>query len=249
MPTLVLFDIDGTLLWPDGAGSLAMKRALTKVYGTTGTLAQIHMAGMTDRTIIHQALTGGGLSPEEIQARWETFATTLAQHMTVTVIERGVRPCPGVPTLLDALAARDDVLLGLVTGNLEHTSPVKLRAAGIDPGLFRCGGYGSDDGDRNKLPAIAARRAEALTGRRFTGRDIVVVGDTPADVVCGRSVGARTVAVATGIPPLEALQAARPDALLPDLSDLKRALSAILPSQSPIPPYRRFPEKSKSIGR
>jgi phosphoglycolate phosphatase len=228
MSRLVLFDIDGTLLWPNGAGALAMYRALTEVYGTAGALDHVYMAGMTDRAIIHQALTGGGLSPEAMQAHWESFSLAMARHLTATVVECGVRPCPGVPALLDALVARDDVLLGLVTGNLENTAPIKLRAAAIDPDLFRVGGYGSDASDRDRLPAIAARRAEALTGQRFSGRTIVVVGDTPADVACGKAVGARTVAVATGVPPIEALRAARPDVLLSDLSDLQRTLRVIL---------------------
>jgi phosphoglycolate phosphatase-like HAD superfamily hydrolase len=228
MLNLVLFDIDGTLLWPNGAGALAMHRALGEVYGMSGMLGQFSMAGMTDRAIIHRALTGGGLSPGKVQSRWKRFSLALARHMVVTVVERELRLCPGVLALLDTLSARDDVLLGLVTGNLENTAPIKLRAAGIDSGLFRVGGYGSDDADRNKLPAIAARRAEALTGQPFVGPRIVVVGDTPADVACGKAVGARTVAVATGEPSREALQAAAPDALLSDLSDLESALRAIL---------------------
>jgi phosphoglycolate phosphatase len=154
--------------------------------------------------------------------------------MAQTVTERQVRACPGVLDLLSALRARHEVLLGLVTGNMEITAPIKLRAAGIEPGLFRVGGYGSDAADRNELPAIAAQRAEALTGARFAGRniviagDIVVVGDTPADVTCGQAVGARTVAVSTGYPSLQALQAAAPDVLLPDLANLETALQAIL---------------------
>jgi phosphoglycolate phosphatase-like HAD superfamily hydrolase len=228
MLNLVLFDIDGTLLWPDGVGALAMQRALDEVYGTSGTLDQVSMAGMTDRAIIHQALSGGGLSPGEVQNRWERFSLALARHIAVTLAERRMRLCPGVLALLAALSARDDVLLGLVTGNLENTAPIKLRAVGIDPGLFRVGGYGSDAADRDKLSAIAVQRAEALTGQRFAGPRIVVVGDTPADVACGKAVGARTVAVATGEPSREALQAAAPDVLLSDLSDLESALRAIL---------------------
>jgi phosphoglycolate phosphatase-like HAD superfamily hydrolase len=229
MTKLILFDIDGTLLWPNGAGSLAMERALTEVYGTSGALDQIYMAGMTDRSIIHQALTGAGHSPEEIQTRWTAFTQAMARHMNATVKERPIQLCPGVLDLLDVLAARSDVLLGLETGNLENTAPIKLQAVGIEPSLFRVGGYGSDHDDRNQLPAIAARRAEALTGQRFQGRDIVVVGDTPADVACGRAVSAWTVAVATGSPSIEALQATEPDQLIPDFSDLESALRALLP--------------------
>lgn len=229
MSRLVLFDIDGTLLRPNGAGALAMERALTEVFGTSGLLRQISMVGVTDRSILDQALAGVGLSPADIQARWEPFTLALARHMVTAVQERQPAPCPGVPALLDALAARDDVLLGLVTGNLEATAPIKLQAVGIDAGLFRVGAFGSDHSDRNELPAIAARRARALAGQRFRGHSIIVIGDTPADVASGQAVGARTVAVATGLSPIEALQAAHPDELLPDFSDLERALAAILP--------------------
>ncbi len=224
MPKLLLFDIDGTLLWSDGAGALALRQALLEVYGTAGALEQIYLAGMTDRAIVHQALAGS-IKAAQIWARWERFGLALARHMSQTVAQRQVRACPGVLDLLSVLHSRRDALLGLVTGNLENTAPIKLRAAGIDPGLFRVGGYGSDDADRNKLPAIAAQRAEALTGTRFAGHNIVVVGDTPADVACGKAVGARTVAVSTGYPSHQALQAAAPDVLLPNLES---ALQAIL---------------------
>jgi phosphoglycolate phosphatase-like HAD superfamily hydrolase len=226
MPKLILFDIDGTLLWSNGAGALALRRAMVEVYGTAGALEQIYLAGMTDRAIVQQALDDH--NPQEIQAGWENFSLALARHMTQAVTERQVRACPGVLDLLSALHARQNVLLGLATGNLEITAPIKLRAAGIEPGPFRVGGYGSDDADRNKLPAIAAQRAEALTGARFAGHDIVIVGDTPADIACGKAVGARTVAVATGFPPPRVLQAAAPDALLPDLANLATALQTIL---------------------
>jgi phosphoglycolate phosphatase len=228
MTRLVLFDIDGTLVWPNGAGALAMQRALEEVFGTSGGLEDVAMVGMTDRSIIQQALAGSGLSAADIQARWEAFAQALERHMESTVIERQLRACPGAIALLEALAAREDVLLGLVTGNLENTAPIKLRAAGIDPVIFRVGGFGSDHGDRNELPAIAARRAEMLTGETFAGQDIVVVGDTPADVACGKAVGGCTVAVATGSLPRDRLVAARPDYLFPDLTDGEAVIRAIL---------------------
>jgi phosphoglycolate phosphatase len=228
MLKLILFDIDGTLLWSNGAGGLAMQRALEEVYGGAGILERMSLAGMTDRSITHMALSGAGFSPQDIQAGWELFSDALACHMVHTVQERPVRPCPGVLPLLDALAARSDVLLGLETGNLVSTASIKLRAAGINPDLFRVGGFGSDDGDRNQLPSIAARRAESLFGLSFQGQSIVVVGDTPADVACGKAVGARTVAVATGIPTAAELLESNPDVLLPDFTDLEVAVAALL---------------------
>jgi phosphoglycolate phosphatase len=226
---LVLFDIDGTLVWPNGAGSLAMERALTEVLGTAGRLARIYMAGMTDRAIILQALEHDGFDEGAMAARWEPLAKALARHLRATVVECGLRPCPGVPALLDTLRAREDIVLGLVTGNMEITAPIKLEAAGIDPSIFSVGAYGSDHADRNRLPAIAARRAELVTGRRYSGGDIVVVGDTPADIVCGKTVGARTVAVATGSLSSTTLEEAAPDCLLTDFTNLEEALQAILP--------------------
>jgi phosphoglycolate phosphatase len=228
MLRLILFDIDGTLLWSNGAGGLAMHRALVEVYGGSGVLANMSLAGMTDRSIIHTALTDAGYSPHEVHGAWEPFAAALARHMLITVQERLVQPCPGVLRLLDGLAARDDVVLGLETGNLASTASIKLRAAGIDPDLFRVGGFGSDDGDRNRLPTIAAQRAESLFGQGFRGKSIVVVGDTPADVACGKAVGARTVAVSTGIPTRHELLRSDPDVLLTDFCDLEASIVAIL---------------------
>jgi phosphoglycolate phosphatase len=228
MLRLILFDIDGTLLWSNGAGGLAMHRALVEVYGGSGILANMSLAGMTDRSIIHTALTESGFSPQEVQVRWGSFSDALTRHMLCTVQERPVQPCPGVLCLLDTLAARDDVVLGLETGNLASTASIKLQAAGIDPHLFRVGGFGSDDGDRNRLPSIAAQRAESLFGQRFRGQCIVVVGDTPADVACGKAVGARTVAVATGIPTSAELMKSNPDVLLPHFADLDVAVAALL---------------------
>ena len=224
---LILFDIDGTLLWSNGAGGLAMQRALTEVYGSSGILSQMSLAGMTDRSIVDAALSGAEFSAHDIRAGWDRFSDALAHHMARTVKERQVHPCPGVLSLLDTLGARDDVVLGLETGNLVTTARIKLRAAGINPDVFRVGGFGSDDGDRNNLPSIAAHRAESLMGQRFQGRSIVVVGDTPADVACGKAVGARTVAVSTGIPTYSELLQSSPDVLLRDLADLEAAVAAL----------------------
>jgi len=130
--------------------------------------------------------------------------------------------------LLNTLTAQEGIVLGLVTGNLQVTAPIKLQAVGIAPSWFQVGGYGSDDQDRDKLPAIAARRAQTLTGHSFVGRQIVVIGDTPADVACGKAVGARTIGVLTGALANDRLEAAEPDHLLPDFSDLDHTLKTIL---------------------
>src|SRR4029077_4210425 len=113
----------------------------------------------------------------------------------------GTHLLPGVAALLTALEGHESAgraVVGLLTGNLKAGADLKLRAAGVEPGRFAVGAYGSDSGRRAELPPIAARRAAELTGNSFRGADLVIIGDTPDDVACGRPIGARSVAVATG---------------------------------------------------
>src|SRR5262249_26776308 len=119
-------------------------------------------------------------------------------HEELDLASTSVRLMPGVAELLDALEGRTDVVLGLVTGNLAAGAAAKLLAGGIDPRRFRVGAYGSDHELRVELPAVAQRRAREELGVSAEGADVVVIGDTPADVECGRAIGALTIGVATG---------------------------------------------------
>lgn len=225
---LVLFDVDGTLVWPDGVGRASITAALEKVYGTRGSVDSYNFAGNTDRQIVKDVLAGEGIPQEVIDARFDAVCRVMAEELVQILPRYDVRPCDGGLELIRRLDAREDVLVGLVTGNFEETAFVKLGAAGYDGDMFKVGAYGSEAADRAHLPPLAARRAEALTGRRFDGETIVVVGDTPADIACARSVSARTVAVATGWTPPEKLRAHSPDELLLSLADTDLALNAIL---------------------
>jgi len=118
--------------------------------------------------------------------------------------------------------------VGLLTGNLERGAALKLRSAGVAPERFALGAYGSDAAERPALPAIAQRRAEALVGRDIPGSSVVIVGDTPDDVACARSIGARTVAVATGFYDAAALAAAGATHVFSDLSETVAVLDALL---------------------
>jgi phosphoglycolate phosphatase-like HAD superfamily hydrolase len=133
----------------------------------------------------------------------------------------------GILALLDALEARVDVLLGLLTGNIAGGAALKLKAAGIAPHRFRVGAYGSDHEHRWELPAIAQARASEHLGYGVVGRSVVIIGDTPADVQCGRGIGARAVAVATGHFTVAALTAHAPHAVFEDFSDIDAAIGAI----------------------
>ena len=128
-------------------------------------------------------------------------------------------PCPGVLPLLETLRQRDDAVLGLVTGNIVSTAPLKLKAGTIDPTQFRVGAYGSDHMDRNRLPGIAMKRASELTGLLFNGNNTVVIGDTPADILCARAGKTTAVAVASGWHAAPTLAKYKPDYLLEDLKE------------------------------
>jgi phosphoglycolate phosphatase-like HAD superfamily hydrolase len=137
---------------------------------------------------------------------------------------------PGIHELLDRLDGRDDVILGLLTGNLVAGARAKLIAADIDPDRFVIGAYGSDHEMRGELPAVAQRRALETLGIEVAGPNVVVIGDTPADVHCGRSIGARAIAVATGSYSVAELMEHGPAAAFEDLSDTEAVLDAIMAS-------------------
>src|SRR6185437_8550065 len=129
------------------------------------------------------------------------------------------KPLPGVVELLDALSRRNDIALGLLTGNLVQGARVKLRAVGIDPDVFRVGAFGSDHEERPELPAIAQRRAREVLGFEVPGHRVIVIGDTPADLQCGRGIGARAIGVATGRYGMDELLRHGAAAVFADLTD------------------------------
>lgn len=224
---LVLFDIDGTLLSASGAGRRALGRALLDVYGTTGPIDGYNFLGGTDPQIIRDLLGAAGLSADRIAAREAQLYAHYAELLEAEVGDgSGVRLYPGVAALVEVLAASERCLTGLLTGNIEAGARIKLRSTGLWP-RFRLGAYGSDDRDRNRLPAVAACRAEALAGRAFRGADTVIIGDTPRDIRCARAFDAVAIAVATGGHSLSDLTAHAPDHAFADLGDTDRVLAAI----------------------
>ena len=226
---LVLFDIDGTLLWTDGAGRRAIHRALIEVFGVTGPTDH-WFDGKTDPQIVRELMRVAGHGDEHIDARMEPLFDRYVKclHEELRDPAHSAQPLPGVHALLDALAERDDVILGLLTGNLAGGARAKLQAVGIDPERFLVGAYGSDHELRPQLPAIAQRRAREALGVDIAGESIVVIGDTPADIQCGRGVGARAIGVATGRYTVEALAEHGATAAFADLTDTDAVVRAIV---------------------
>jgi phosphoglycolate phosphatase len=198
---LVLFDIDGTILWTDGAGRRAIREALIAEMGTAGPIDQgYRLDGKTDPQIVRELMTAAGHPDAESSDR---TSRTLCRYVEALAREleaarEQTRLFPGIELLLGELDRRGDVLVGLLTGNVVEGAGLKLRAAGLDPSRFRVGAFGSDAAVRAELPPIAVRRAAPIMGRVPRGHDVVIIGDTPADVTCGVCVGARAIGVATG---------------------------------------------------
>lgn len=224
---LYLFDIDGTLLSARGLGRVAYRRALEQVFGTAGALDSYDLRGKTDPRIVRDVMTAAGISRETIDARAaECFSVYVAELETLLGDGSIVEVMPGIPRLVEALAARADTVVGLLTGNIEPGARLKLRPTGLLP-RFRVGAFGSDDADRRRLPAIACARARALVGHDFAFDRVTILGDTPHDVDCARACGAVAVAVATGRYPAAELAACGPDLLFDDFGDVERALAAL----------------------
>ena len=230
---LILFDIDGTLLWTDGAGRRAIHRALLDEMGTAGPIDGYRFDGKTDPQIVRELLELAGhpewSSEDRITAVCRRYVDLLTAELAKPT--QATRIYPGIKDLLAALEpyeAEAKALVGLLTGNVANGAAMKLRSAGLDPGRFAVGAFGSDSHRRADLPAIAASRAAERTGRRFSGADIVVVGDTPDDVACARPMGARTVGVATGFYDTTALRAAGATHVFENLGDTKAVLEALL---------------------
>ena len=225
---LVLFDIDGTLLSAAGAGRRAIHRALREVFGSTGP-DDYWFDGKTDRQIVRDLMRSDGHVDATIDARMDAV---LSHYLACLGDElRDPRHPPrlhaGVPQLLDALDDRADVVLGLLTGNLEIGAHTKLAAAGLDPSRFVVGAFGSDHESRPELPALAQRRARERLGIDLPGSAVVVIGDTPADIACGQGIGARSIGVATGRYTVEQLDSCGASAVFEDLAHTADVVEAI----------------------
>lgn len=225
MRTLVLFDIDGTLV-EGGPAKGAFHHALLDVYGRAGPIDIHEFSGKTDPQIARELLRLDGLVDSDIdngfQRLWDVYLGELEARLgsnPMTIL-------PGVGALVEALDAAGDVAVGLVTGNIVGGARLKLGSVGLPS--WPVGGFGSDHEFRNELPGIAVRRAADAWGVPFPADRVVIVGDTPRDVECGRHHGSRTVGVATGNFTVDVLADAGAHRVLESFQDLDETLAAVL---------------------
>ncbi len=234
--TLLLFDVDGTLVLTGGAGVRAMSRAFEEMFGVANGFTGVPMPGRMDPGILADGLRAHGISASDDDlARYrERYFTLLIDEMRApTPPVPGVPPTrryngalPGVRALLDALSARDDVFLALLTGNYARGARLKLEHFDLWR-YFDCGAFGDDAAERHELVPIAIARARHAGCPEVEPRNVVVIGDTTRDIACARDAGVRCLAVATGGDDLETLRAAGPDALFATLEDTQAVVAAL----------------------
>jgi phosphoglycolate phosphatase-like HAD superfamily hydrolase len=217
LPTVVLFDIDGTLVSTGGAGRRAMVGAFAQVHGRSDAFEELSFAGMTDRAIARHGLATVGVPVAE-----SAIDRVLEAYLALLIEELGradaFRVLPGVLELLASLRDAADVAVGLGTGNVRRGAYAKLARGALD-GAFAFGGFGCDAEDRVELLRAGAKRGAAAIGAPLEECRVVVIGDTPKDVAAARGIGARCLAVATGMHRAEDLASCKPHRVFATLAD------------------------------
>jgi phosphoglycolate phosphatase len=229
---LVLWDIDGTLVRARPFVGSIWDQALATVYQLEGELARVEMAGKTDSQIVLEVLALHGWAEDAAIPHLDRFreAYVAGLHEVREILAHHIDVLAGAPEVLRRLADLG-VTQSLLTGNYEAAARLKLGSVGLDGFFdFEIGAFGSDHRDRLKLVPIGVEKARRLRQLRLAAHDVVVVGDTPRDIACGRAGGARVVAVATGQYAADVLAAHAPDVLLESLADTEAAVKAIVGS-------------------
>jgi phosphoglycolate phosphatase-like HAD superfamily hydrolase len=211
-----LFDIDGTLISTGGAGKAALETAFVSEFGPAHLIERLQLSGRTDRAIVRDLFRLHEIE-ETAEARERLLRSYLA-HLPSCLARIQGQVLPGIAAFLNQLAERDDVAVGLLTGNVRAGARLKLGHYQLLH-HFAFGGFGDHHHDRNDVAREALREVQSRFDGTVASDRIWVIGDTPHDVSCARYIGARVAAVATGWHSLEELRACRPDVALVDLSD------------------------------
>jgi phosphoglycolate phosphatase len=229
--SLFLFDLDWTLIYTGGAGVRALDYAFEKHFGIAAAMKHISPDGKTDPAIIREMIRVH-LKRDPQPGELEQLCNAYVDRLRVEVADGpGYIIMPGIPEILGELSEREDVVLGLGTGNLMEGAMVKLARADL-MSYFKFGGYGSDSEDRPEVLRIAVQRGEAVAGQKVAPERVFVIGDHVRDILAGQAIGARTVGVATGHITTEEMAKHNPHYIFNDLSDTHSILATLLPNVS-----------------
>jgi len=218
MIRLVLFDIDGTLVHTGHAGTQAFKKTFATEFNLHHGSEKMKFAGRTDVSLVREFFKIHALpeTPEHFAQFFERYVFWL-DHI---LAESNGKVCLGVREFIrDLLALPNPPVLGLLTGNIKLGAEIKLRRFGLWES-FQFGGFADDHEDRDQIAAAAFERAKRVIGKNLRAEEIVVIGDTPFDIRCGKFIGAKVLAVATGGATLDELKKCQPDWAMEDLTQI-----------------------------
>jgi phosphoglycolate phosphatase-like HAD superfamily hydrolase len=229
---ILLWDIDGTIMRSTRAGSFKDYTVpmLEEVFGTAGRLPEMKVSGMTDLQIVGEALKHEGFTHEHIRERVAELRESYmkAMHKFTGNGDEVFELLPGVREVLEAVTEHPRYESALLTGNIEPAAYLKMEILGLTDFFPLPGAFGDESHDRRDLPAMAADRIKRYLKRDLAPSQFIVIGDTPNDIQCAQHFGARSLAVNTGrFYPVEDLLECKPDALLPDLSNVELVMQTL----------------------
>jgi phosphoglycolate phosphatase len=229
---LVLFDIDGTLIRCGKSPREAITKAMELVYGTRGGVDRYSFSGKTDPQIIFESMLLETKDDTLVREKISVVLDHYVRFLDETLKPDDISICKGIVALLEKVTQRTDIASGLLTGNVIQGAQIKLSRAGLDRYFFNhyapVGAFGSDSWNRFDLPQVALDRASTRFEHSFKEKEIVIIGDSPSDVLCGKHLNVCSVAVATGWHKSEELKLHEPDFLFEDLSDTNKFLETVL---------------------
>jgi phosphoglycolate phosphatase-like HAD superfamily hydrolase len=216
---LVLFDIDGTLVHTGGAGVKAFARVFESEFGAKDGFEKLKFAGRTDVSLVREFFGVHGIAAT--QQNFERFFERYVFWLDHILQDSRTEMCPGVWEFIDQLnALPEPPLLGLLTGNIRLGAEIKLRHFQLWD-RFETGAFADDHEERDHIAAIARERGRAILNDNLSHDQVLVIGDTPLDIRCGRAIRAKVLAVATGGAKFEELKSHRPDWVITDLRSIR----------------------------
>jgi phosphoglycolate phosphatase-like HAD superfamily hydrolase len=224
---LILFDIDGTLfIGKNEVHRKSFSVAIKKTFDIDANVDEIQTSGKTDTRIAIELLNKKGIKITEIRPRLKEIYQTMIEYVKENIESSNLIINPGVRKLLEELKSKNNVILGLLTGNLEEIAKLKLNKVGLLE-FFQVGGFGEISENRERLAEEAIKKTEKKFDIRIDKKNVFYIGDAPLDIECGKSIGIKTIAIATGKHSKEELIKYNPDYFFADFSDLRSIINVI----------------------